>query len=328
MADPRSRADDSSLIKRTGERRHAIRLLTPSTRTKRTAIQGPDRSPTVARYPPKAAGTAVHGHAKTAGDLDEGGPAVRASVCMATYDGERFLGAQLDSVLEQLEPDDELVIVDDASRDTTPRLLDDLTDSRIRVFRRGHNLGYVRTFEEAMTRATGDVLLLSDQDDVWLPGHRAELVAAATAHGVAASNLALLDRPGFPGPYGQQDWVLRAADSTRHWRNIGSVLAGNRPYYGCAMAVHRPLLDLVLPFPAWLYESHDLWIAVCANVAGQMAHVEHRTVARRLHDANSSSPRPRGPREVLRSRLLVARMTAEATRRVHLRRASTAPAGR
>ena len=241
---------------------------------------------------------------------------MRASVCMATYNGERFVREQLDSILDQLHPDDEIVIVDDASRDGTTAQFDGL-DRRIRLFRHERNAGYVRTFEEAMTRATGDVLLLSDQDDVWLPGHRSELVAAASSAGVAASNLELLGPGGFPGPYGQQDWALRASDSTRHWRNVGSVLAGNRPYFGCAMAVHRPLLDLVLPFPAWLYESHDLWIAVCANVAGRMAHVETRTVARRLHDANSSSPRPRGPREVLRSRLLVSRMVLEAGRRVH-----------
>ena len=253
---------------------------------------------------------------------------MRASVCMATYNGERFLREQLGTILEQLEPGDEIVVVDDASRDTTTTVLADLTQ-RLRLFRHERNVGYVRTFEEAMTRATGDVLLLSDQDDVWLPGHRSELVAAASTAGVAASNLELLGPGGFPGPYGQQDWALRASDSTRHWRNVGSVLAGNRPYFGCAMAVHRPLLNLVLPFPAWLYESHDLWIAVCANVAGRMAHVETRTVARRLHDANSSSPRPRGPREVLRSRLLVSRMVVEAGRRVHRQKdlTPTPPAG-
>jgi glycosyltransferase involved in cell wall biosynthesis len=234
---------------------------------------------------------------------------------MATYNGQRFVHQQLESILEQLEPDDELVVVDDASADGTVDLVQGIGDARIRLFRHERNAGYVRTFEEALTRATGEVLLLSDQDDVWLPRHRDALVEAAFGSGVAASNLTLLDGPGFPGPYGQRQWLLRGRDSLRPRRNLAGVLAGNRPYFGCAMAVHRRVRDLVLPFPGFLDESHDLWIAVCGNVTRGMAHVEEPTVARRLHDANSSSPRPRALPAVLRSRRLVARMILEARRR-------------
>ena len=241
--------------------------------------------------------------------------AVRASVCMATYNGRRFLAEQLNSILGQLGPDDEVVVVDDASSDGTADWLDGLGDPRIRLYRHYENAGYIRTFEDALTRATGDVLLLSDQDDVWLPGHRDLLVSAALESGIAASNLHLLDRRGFPGPYGQRDWALRRGDSDRPRRNLAGILAGNRPYFGCAMAVDASLLGLVLPFPAWLYESHDLWMAICGNVAQRMAHLEERTVARRLHDANASSPRPRGVAEVARSRRLVAQMIREAHRR-------------
>lgn len=243
---------------------------------------------------------------------------VRASVCMATYNGRRFLGEQLESVLGQLGPADEVVVVDDASVDGTPDFVGDIGDPRLRLFRHEVNAGYIRTFEEALTRADGEVLLLSDQDDVWLAGHVEVLVQAARASGVAASNLCILGRDGgFPGPYGQRDWTLRREDSGRSSRNLGALLAGNRPYFGCAMALHRTMRDTVLPFPAFLDESHDQWIAVCGNVAGRMAHVEQRTIARRLHDTNTSSPRPRGPSAVLHSRRLVLQMILEARRRTH-----------
>jgi glycosyltransferase involved in cell wall biosynthesis len=235
---------------------------------------------------------------------------------MATYNGRRFLPEQLESILGQLGPDDEVVVVDDASADATADLVHGLGDARIRLFRHEKNAGYIRTFEEALTRANGDVLLLSDQDDVWLPGHVEALVRAARASGVAASNLCILGRDGgFPGPYGQRDWVLRGEDSRRSWRNLAALMAGNRPYFGCAMALDRTMREVVLPFPAFLDESHDQWIAVCGNVAGRMAHVEERTIARRLHDTNTSSPRPRGPSAVLHSRRLVLQMILEARRR-------------
>ncbi|MGY1786515.1 glycosyltransferase [Geodermatophilus sp. SYSU D00698] len=235
---------------------------------------------------------------------------------MATYNGQRFVEEQVRSVLEQLEAGDEIVVVDDASRDGTVDVVERLQDPRIRLFRHERNVGYIRTFEEALTRATGDVLLLSDQDDVWLPGHRQELVEAAGRSGVAASNLTILGRDGgFPGPYGQRDWVLRRSDSGRTWRNLAGLFAATRPYFGCAMAIHESMRETVLPFPAFLDESHDQWIAACGNVVGRMEHVETRTVARRLHDANTSSPRPRGVQQVLHSRRLVVQMVLEARRR-------------
>ncbi len=241
---------------------------------------------------------------------------------MATYNGQRFVREQLESILAQLEPDDEIVVVDDASRDGTADLVQSFGDARIRLIRHEQNAGYVRTFEEAVTHATGEVLLLSDQDDVWLPGHRAALVLAACTSGVAASNLSVLGRTGgLPGPWGQRDWALRHQDSGRPWRNVAAVLAGNRPYFGCAMALHRSMRDVVLPFPEFLDESHDLWIAICGNLARRMVHLEERTLARRLHDANTSPPRPRALPAVLRSRRLVTQMVLEAHRRTRSRSA-------
>ena len=102
----------------------------------------------------------------------------RVSVCMATYNGASFVSAQIESILAQLVDDDELVIVDDASTDDTVAVVESIGDPRIRIIRQNVNQGYVRTFERALREATGDVLLLSDQDDLWLPGRR-DLLAQA-----------------------------------------------------------------------------------------------------------------------------------------------------
>lgn len=235
---------------------------------------------------------------------------------MATYNGAEYVRHQLDSILAELEDHDEVVIVDDASTDDTVAVIGAVDDGRVRLVVSPRNRGYVRTFEAAMLAATGDVLLLADQDDEWIPGRRALLVAAALTGGVAASNLVLLGS-GQPlrSPVTGRPWLLREATSRQSVRNELRILAGVAPYFGCAMAIRRDMVGVVTPFPAFVTESHDLWIATQANASRAMIHVEQPTVRRRIHAANASSSRPRGIRTALRSRWMLVRAWAQARRR-------------
>ncbi len=241
------------------------------------------------------------------------------SVCMATYNGSAYVEHQLRSILAELEAGDEVVVVDDASTDDTVAVVESIADPRVRVIRQPANRGYVRTFEAALLAARGDVLLLADQDDEWVPGRRALLVEAARESGVAASNLVLLET-GEPlrSPVSGRPWLLRASTSHQRRRNELRILAGVAPYFGCAMAVQRDMLAAITPFPAFLTESHDLWIATVANAAGRMGHVGPATVRRRIHAANASSSRPRGIRKAVGSRWMLVRAWSEARRRRRL----------
>jgi glycosyltransferase involved in cell wall biosynthesis len=234
------------------------------------------------------------------------------SVAMATWNGAAYVKEQVHSILAQLTDGDELVVVDDASQDDTVAVIRAVGDDRVRVVEAPVNRGYVATFEVALRECRNDVMFLADQDDVW-PAGRVEAMSAALATAdVVAGNLELLGT-GEPlrSPYGGGAWRLRADDSSRHLRNVGGVLAGARPYYGCAMGVRRRALDVVLPFPSVLTESHDLWIALCGNLMGSMAHVEDLVVLRRQHDTNQTmSDRPRGVLPALRSRLMLLRCVA------------------
>lgn len=247
------------------------------------------------------------------------------SVCMATYNGAKYVREQLESILAELHPDDEIVIVDDASSDDTLAVIDGIDDPRISVYPNPHNLGYVRSFERAMMLATGDVLMLSDQDDIWIPGRRDALVAATMTRPIAASNL-VLDTTGEPlrSPISGRPWALRAASGSERVRNELRILAGDAPYFGCTMAVRRSALPLVLPFPASLTESHDLWIATVGNAAGALIHVEQPTLRRRIHADNASSPRPRGVLAALGSRWLLIRLYFSARKRLSALQWSTA----
>ncbi len=237
-------------------------------------------------------------------------PEVRVTVCLATHDGAAWVEAQVRSILEQLGPDDELVVVDDASMDETVEVVEAVGDDRIRLSRNETNVGYVRTFERALGRARGAYLLLSDQDDLWVPGRLETMVAALQHEAVVATSVAVLGQPLDP-----PRWPLRAADSHRYAANLAALLVGVRWYFGCAMGLRRDVLDVVLPFPPWLTESHDLWIGLVGNVVHEMGHLEAASVQRRLHGANQTPERWRSLPAILRARVMLARGLVEARRR-------------
>ena len=244
----------------------------------------------------------------------EGTP--RVSVCMATYEGSRWVTEQLTSILAELGPRDEVVVVDDASRDDTLETVRALADPRIRVLAQPRNRGYVRSFESALLASRGDYVLLADQDDVWVPGRVQAMCDALADHDVVASNLVTLGGPDrIRGPYGQADWRLRSGDSGHRVRNVLGILAGNRPYYGCAMGVRREVLERALPFPGYLTESHDLWLALYGNLRARLLHLDAPTVRRRFHADNTSPSRPRGVVGALRSRVLLVRCVLTLARR-------------
>jgi glycosyltransferase involved in cell wall biosynthesis len=208
------------------------------------------------------------------------------SVCMATYNGERYLPEQVASILAQMGAGDELVVVDDASRDGTVAYLESLGDPRIRVHRNEANLGHVQSFAKVIGLARQPYILMADQDDVWIEG-RARAMRDALAGGAAlvSTNSEFIDGQGRPIP--PLHIGLSADDSQHHAANILRIFTGQAFYDGCAMGLREELRDLVLPIPRYV-ESHDLWIAMAANAAGSNTHLERITLRRRVHGNNAS----------------------------------------
>lgn len=229
---------------------------------------------------------------------------------MATYRGARYVGEQLESILAQLADNDEVVVVDDASGDETVNVVKALDDTRIRLIEVTTNQGYVRSFEQAVLASQGKYVFLADQDDVWLPGRLETMIAALQDSNVVATNFAVLGG----GPRGRVP-ELKSGDSRHFLRNILGTVVGYRPYYGCGMAMTRQQAAIFAPVPPYLKESHDLWLALCGNVAKSMVHLEPPTLLRRLHSENVT---PRGWRSlsaILRARIMILRALAEAIRR-------------
>ncbi len=222
------------------------------------------------------------------------------SIALCTYNGERFLREQLDSLLAQDHPKLEIVAVDDASTDGTPAILEAYAalDPRIRVFRNAANLGFRRNFQEAMGRCRGDLIAPSDQDDVWRPDKLRLLLAAIGGGPAAYCDSIFVDERGHPmGTRLSDQVVLGRIDDP------ASLLLQNC-VSGHAMLFRRSLVARALPVPEGLF--HDWWLAFVAAGFGGIAYCPEPLVQYRQHGRSVTDPiglrlvprshRPRGHR--------------------------------
>src|SRR3954468_282352 len=116
------------------------------------------------------------------------------SVCMATFNGETYVGRQLQSILDQLSADDEVIVVDDCSTDGTIEAIRRLNDPRIAVYVNDRNRREVYSFSRAISLAQHQDIFLSDQDDIWLPGRVALMTEALHGALLVTTNFDWMDQ--------------------------------------------------------------------------------------------------------------------------------------
>jgi glycosyltransferase involved in cell wall biosynthesis len=228
---------------------------------------------------------------------------VNVSVCMATYNGSEYLMDQISSILNQLHHNDELIIVDDCSIDKTLSIINSFKDKRIKLYTNQKNLGHIATFERALNFASSEIIMLSDQDDLWIKNRldilrnkmlekRVNLITSKFhLIGKEASNLC------------NRQLFVKEKESSSFIKNIFNIFAGRRSYFGCSMALNKKLLQLALPFPSFI-ESHDIWLALVANVSRSNWHLEQPSLFRRIHDNNLTPNSPRPLKAIIYTRVI------------------------
>lgn len=183
------------------------------------------------------------------------------SVCMATFNGGKYIEEQLRSILPQLSPDDEVIISDDMSTDDTLAKIALFHDARIKVFhhkpekakflidRPAHN------FENALRHAKGDIIFLSDQDDKWTENKVAVMLNELETYSLAVSDCYVTDD--------NLNVIVSSYFSIRRKTNGIWDTLWKSPFLGSCMAFHREVLGKALPFPKYGV-GHDLWLALTA----------------------------------------------------------------
>lgn len=225
----------------------------------------------------------------------------RISVCMPTYNGEKFLHAQIETILSELGPGDEVVVQDDGSTDGTLRLLESLSDPRIKIEKNTANRGVVRTIERALQRATGDIVFLADQDDVWCSGRVREAIELHAEYDLVVVDCAVVD-PDLKTT--EPSFFASRKSGPGFFRNLYK-----NSFLGCCMSMRRSLLQKALPIPEGI-PQHDTWIGLVASGFGRVKFLEKRLVLYRRH-SNALSPTATGKRyplaQMLRIRYEMAR---------------------
>jgi glycosyltransferase involved in cell wall biosynthesis len=197
---------------------------------------------------------------------------------MATFNGARFIEAQVESILRELRPGDELVISDDGSTDATVDKIRSFSDARVRVLA-SNGLGVAPNFEHALRHAGGGYIFLSDQDDVWLPGKLDAMCETLTRNVIAVSDCKLVDeRLGVL----HRSYFELIDSRPGFFRNFL-----RNSYLGCCMAFKRELLDVALPIPGGV--AHDYWIGMVGELIGHPAFVPRPLVLYRRHLRAASS---------------------------------------
>lgn len=204
------------------------------------------------------------------------------SVCIATYNGEKYLRQQLDSILAQIGAEDEVIISDDSSTDGTLSLIESYHDSRIRLLH--HDSSTITTtfpldkpthnFENALMHAQGDIIFLADQDDVWMPGKVSKMLQALEDSDLAMHDCILVDTELNQLAPSYFD-VVKVTTSA--WRN-----ALKSTVLGCCMAMRRNVAQRALPFPKTRI-AHDLWLGMVADMKFRFTLVREPLLMYRKH---------------------------------------------
>jgi len=203
---------------------------------------------------------------------------------MATYNGAKHLDQQLNSFLNQEQLPDELVVCDDGSTDDTISIVEAFSKKApfaVRVFRNPSNLGFIKNFEKALSLCTGDLIFLSDQDDVWYPNKLAKMatyMANNAAVMVLQADMHIGDEHAIPTNF------------TKLGNTLSLGLRSDSHTSGCASVVRKWWLTLALPIPE-VSGSHDSWIHQLASALQVRAEIREPLQCYRRHATNvSNSP--------------------------------------
>jgi glycosyltransferase involved in cell wall biosynthesis len=202
------------------------------------------------------------------------------SVVFATYNGSLYLRQQADSIISQLLPDDELIFIDDCSVDGTLAILKTYVHVNVRLLVNNANVGPVTSFQRGLIESSRDIVVLSDQDDVWLPD-RLELVRRYFSN---PSNPAMLSMDGVL----TDEDLVPFNPSSLSYINAGTGFLKNllkNRYIGCHLAFRRQILDIALPFPPGI-PMHDIWLGLIAEVFYDSYFLRIPTIYFRRHSSN------------------------------------------
>jgi glycosyltransferase involved in cell wall biosynthesis len=211
---------------------------------------------------------------------------------MTAFNGERYIKEQIESILQQLEYNDELIISVDRSTDRTVDIIQSINDSRIFIYHHEYvnnpYSGYYKTIfaigrnvENALKYAKGDYIFLADQDDIWLPDKVRLMIDRLHLYDLVIGDCSIIDDEGT---------ILKQSYFDEYIHPNKHILRTiyKSSFHGCCMAFRKTLKSYILPFPT-IPIGHDTWIGLVAiKKKFLIGFLAKQTLLYRIHNTNVS----------------------------------------
>jgi glycosyltransferase involved in cell wall biosynthesis len=211
------------------------------------------------------------------------------SIALATYNGERYLQGQLDSIALQTRLPDEMIICDDGSSDSTAQIVSNFSEGapfRVVFLRNEVRLGSIKNFEKAISHCTCDLIALCDQDDIWLPEKLERQMAMLERDkelGGVFSDAHLMDQQSRRT--GARLWEVNefTPEEQKKLQQGDGLSDGvtKKKALGCTLMFRSGLVDEIVPIPAcW---EHDGWIAWMISIYSKIGIIPEALICYRIH---------------------------------------------
>lgn len=214
----------------------------------------------------------------------------QVDVLLATYNGEKYVAEQIDSILNQTYKNIHLIISDDCSKDNTSEILKEYEqkDKRITVYIQQHNLGVIKNIEFLLKKVTNNLYMLSDQDDVWLPQKIEKSVETLKKENadLVFGDLEVVDKnlktmyPSF-GDYMLLNKKIKKYINSYRVNYLYNCVTG------CTVLSKKEFIEKILPIPTdSKYLIHDHWIGLILALNGKLAYMPEKYIKYRQHGDN------------------------------------------
>jgi glycosyltransferase involved in cell wall biosynthesis len=218
------------------------------------------------------------------------------SIAMAVYNGEKYIKKQLDSILNQLTKDDEIIVSYDRSTDNTLKIIDEyqLKYSQVKLYYNDYP-GITGNFNNAISRCSGDYIFISDQDDIWENNKIKIMLEAFNATGadVICHNGKNINA---------KDEIISDDFFKIYKIRNGIIMNFIRPRYsGCCMAFNRTILKKIYPIPLDI-GGYDHWLGMIGEIYGKMVFIDDILIFHRIHGENVTPIHRRKIHIILKSR--------------------------
>ena len=216
---------------------------------------------------------------------------MRISVALCTYNGEKYIKEQIDSILNQTKKVDEIIVCDDRSSDKTIEILNEysvVNPGLFKIYVNEQNLRSVKNFEKAITLCTGDIIFLSDQDDFWVKEKVEEYIEyfdQNTNITVLASNgYCINDNSKIEEKYAIWDVPEFLKNKKNEINYFNLITYVSNIATGASMAFRKEIITEIIPFPVVKDFHHDEWIAIVSSLKNAFEILNKKYFYYRIHD--------------------------------------------